>query len=135
MNTLPSNCQENRLALERVAQAREKDESLSSPQPLSHYRDVHAWVLLADPGAGKSDVFETLSQVEGGYCTSARDFVDLDLPADWIPPLFIDGLDEITAGGTTGATPLTQLRKKLQQLLSLIHISEPTRRTPISYAV
>lgn len=116
MNTLPSNCQENRLPLERVAQAREKDESLSSPQPLSHYRDVHAWVLLADPGAGKSDVFETLSQVEGGYCTSARDFVDLDLPADWIPPLFIDGLDEITAGGTTGATPLTQLRKKLQQL-------------------
>lgn len=106
----------DRVPLERVARARTGDDSLSSPQPLSHYRDVPAWVLLADPGAGKSDVFETLSQVEGGYCTSARDFVDLDLPANWSPPLFIDGLDEITAGNVTGYSPLGQIRKKLQQL-------------------
>lgn len=106
----------DRLPLERVAQALEKDKSLTDPQPLSHYRDVHAWVLLADPGAGKSDVFEALSQVEGGYCTSARDFVDLDLPATGCPTLFIDGLDEITAGNTSGSTPLSQIRSKLQRL-------------------
>ena len=115
MSTRPSPTQD-RLPLEREARAREEDERLSAPQPLSHYRDVPAWVLLADPGAGKSDVFFTLSLIEGGICVSARDFVELDLPTDWHEPLFIDGLDEITSGHAMGSTPLGQIRQKLQQL-------------------
>lgn len=115
MNTRPTSIQD-RLPLEREARAREADERLSVQQPLSHYRDVAAWVLLADPGAGKSDVFHTLSLIEGGTCVSARDFSDLDLRADWQEPLFIDGLDEITAGSTSGITPLRLIRQKLQQL-------------------
>lgn len=104
------------LPLERYAQARQKDGTLSSPELLSHYRDIPAWVLLADPGAGKTDAFNTLSAAEGGYYVSAHDFVDLDLPADWRAPLFIDALDEATAGSVTGATTLSQIRTKLQQL-------------------
>jgi len=106
----------DRLPLERSVRVRTKEDSLSSPEPLSHYRDVPAWVLLADPGAGKSDTFETLSQIEGGYCITARDFVELTLPDGWQAPLFIDGLDEFTAGNTTGTTALGQIRSKLQQL-------------------
>src|SRR5664279_5643611 len=37
--------------------------------------------------------------------------------------------------GPLATRPLPQLRKDAAQTLSLIHISEPTRRTPISYAV
>lgn len=115
MSTRPLSNQ-GRLPLEREARQREADERLSAPQPLSHYRDVPAWVLLADPGAGKSDAFTTLSLIEGGVCVSARDFVELDLPADWHEPLFIDGLDEITSGQAMGSTPLGQIRQKLHQL-------------------
>ncbi|MDD5334264.1 MAG: hypothetical protein PHS32_11020 [Rhodoferax sp.] len=116
MNTLAPHPQEERLPLERVARARENDDSLTAPRPLSHYRDVPAWVLLADPGAGKSDVFNTLSLVEGGTCVSAREFVGGGLPVDWQQPLFIDGLDEITAGSSQGASLFDQIRQKLRQL-------------------
>src|SRR5450830_1625578 len=104
------------LPLERSAMKRMQDDTLSNPEPLSHYRDVPAWVLMADPGAGKTDTFKTLSEAEGGYYTTARDFVELAVPSDQTGPIFIDGLDEMTAGNATGSTPLGQIRSKLQQL-------------------
>jgi hypothetical protein len=110
-----NNTQE-RLALERSATARKTDGSLSIAEPIGHYSDVHAWVMMADPGAGKTDVFETLSHAEGGTYVRARDFVDLELPPNWTAPLFIDGLDEMSAGNAAGSTALGQLRAKLQKL-------------------
>ncbi|MEO8120216.1 MAG: hypothetical protein ABI606_12985, partial [Rhodoferax sp.] len=115
MNTFQAQISDH-LPLERSAQARTANGSLSNPEPLNHYRDVPAWVLLADPGAGKTDAFNTLCEAEGGDYTTARDFVELALPAHQTGPIFIDGLDEMTAGGTAGATPLGQIRSKLQQL-------------------
>ena len=108
------NNSQDHLHLERKARARADDGLLSNPEPLTHYRDVQAWVLIADPGAGKTDAFETLSKAEGGYFTKARDFAELDLP--WTAPIFIDGLDEMTAGNATGSTALGQIRSKLQKL-------------------
>lgn len=107
---------QDRLPLVREACARDKDGQFSAPQPLSYYRDVQAWVLLADPGAGKSDVFASLSCSEGGTYVSARDFVEMDFPSGQQEPLFIDGLDEVTAGSASGVTPLGTIRQKLQQL-------------------
>jgi len=104
------------LPLVRSARQRQQDDTLSSPEPLSHYRDLPAWVLLADPGAGKTDTFKTLCAAEGGYYTTARDFVELHLAAAPSGPLFIDGLDEMTADNTAGQTVLGQIRAKLQQL-------------------
>lgn len=103
------------LALERSAKARSTEGSLSVSAPLYNYRDVYGWVLLADPGAGKTDSFEALSDAEDGHYVRARDFLELDLPANWTPPIFIDGLDEVTAGAS-GSTALGQIRTKLQQL-------------------
>ncbi len=112
-----TNISQDRLALERNARVRlDDDDSLLYPEPLGHYRHVHAWVLLADPGAGKTDAFKALSTVEGGYYTRARDFVELDLQPGWGSPIFIDGLDEITAGNAAGLTALGQIRTKLQKL-------------------
>jgi hypothetical protein len=104
------------LPLVRSARQRQQDDTLSSPEPLGHYRNLPAWVLLADPGAGKTDTFKTLCAAEGGYYTTARDFVELHLPVAPSGPLFIDGLDEMTAGHTAGQTVLGQIRAKLQQL-------------------
>lgn len=115
MNTHPNRLPEH-LPLERSARERMQDGTLSNPEPLSHYRDQPAWVLIADPGAGKTDVFRTLSEAEGGYCTSARDFLELSATEDQSPLIFIDGLDEMTAGNTPGSTVLGQIRTKLQQI-------------------
>ena len=92
------------------------DGSLSNPEPIGFYREVPAWVLMADPGAGKTDVFETLANTEGGHYTTARDFVDLEWSADKTGTLFIDGLDEVTAGSEPGTAVLGKIRSKLQQL-------------------
>jgi len=106
----------HRLPLQRCVQKRNLEDALEPAQPLSDFSKLFAWVLLANPGAGKTDIFQTLSQIECGHYVTARDFVDLALPAGWQEPLFIDGLDEITAGDNAGSTPLGTMRTKLQRL-------------------
>ncbi len=102
----------------RERQPAEKGGNWSAPTPLRAHASTHAWVLIADPGAGKTEAFKTLEQAEGGTCLSARDFIELDPPAKGYPgPLFIDGLDEYTAAqGNTGYTAIGLIRSKLQQL-------------------
>jgi len=106
---------DERIALVRNARVRRPDDRLSEPEPLIHFRDKQAWVLLADPGAGKTDALKTLSQTEGGYYITARDFLDLKIPTGQQSLIFIDGLDEISAG-PTGGSVLGQIRAKLQDL-------------------
>ncbi|MDP2219241.1 MAG: hypothetical protein Q8K34_03435, partial [Hydrogenophaga sp.] len=102
----------------RERQPAENDGNWSAPAPLHTHASTHAWVLIADPGAGKTEAFKALAQAEGGTCISARDFIELDPPAGgYRRPLFIDGLDEYTAGqGNTGHTAIGLIRSKLQQL-------------------
>ncbi len=85
------------LTIERSACARQPDGSLSPPQALSDYRACQAWVLLGDPGAGKTETFKALAAQEGGECLKVSDFLELSRPAGYRSPLFIDGLDEATA--------------------------------------
>ncbi len=81
-------------------------------------RGFAAYVLLGDPGSGKSKAFEREAAAWGAVPISAGDFLGLDHPelrdADF--PVFIDGLDETRAGSTNGMVPLDGIRKKLQQL-------------------
>ncbi len=104
----------DRLPIERRVRVRQADGVLSAPEPISHFSAVHAWVLIGNPGAGKTDAFKERSATEGGYYITARDFVDLEPPP--APLLFIDGLDEIAAGNALGFTALGQIRSKLQKL-------------------
>lgn len=103
-----------RLPIERRVRVRQADGVLSLPEPISHFSAVHAWVLIGNPGAGKTDAFKERSAAEGGYYITARDFVDLESPSAAL--LFIDGLDEIAAGSAMGLTALGQIRSKLQKL-------------------
>ncbi len=116
MNT-PTPLPEERLPLTRRVRVRTaQGERLAEPQSVDQFADVHAWVLLGDPGAGKSDVFFERSQAEGGTSITARDFVEIGPDEGWHEPLFIDALDEISSGTALGFTALGRIRSKLQAL-------------------
>ena len=91
-------------------------EELLASQPLSHYAELPAWVLLGPPGAGKTVEFKREAARCGGCYVTARNFITLTEP-DWgTRTLFIDALDEIRAGSPDGRTPLDRIRTKLDEL-------------------
>ena len=101
-----------------VRQPDTNDDRAGEPIPLSGTQALTAYVLLGDPGLGKSEAFEQEANAVGGHHISASDFLALDHPElkDSTLPVFIDGLDETRAGMVDGRVPLDNIRKKLQQL-------------------
>lgn len=95
-----------------------KDEEAERPISLASTRACPTYVLLDDPGAGKTRAFETEAAASGGRRTSAGDFLTLAYPElqGTELPVFIDGLDETRAGTLDGRVPLDRIRSKLQQL-------------------
>lgn len=88
-------------------------------RPLSEYRDLPAYVLIGDPGAGKTTAFERECAAlgDGGEMVTARDFLTFDRRPEWRgKTLFIDGLDEVRAGAQDGRTPFDAMRARLDEL-------------------
>ena len=90
-------------------------------QPLADFRSHDAYVLLGDPGAGKTTAFMDevkVLGVEACHLVSARDFLEIEDPPI-VPPgktLFIDGLDEVRAGERNPRTPFEALRRRLSEM-------------------
>ena len=90
-------------------------------KPLSAFRGVPAYVLLGDPGSGKTTEFERESEALGdaALMLSSRDFVtfDPDDHPEWRnKTLFVDGLDEMRAGAVDARSTLDEIRRRLDQL-------------------
>ena len=88
---------------------------------LREFRSSPAFVLLGDPGSGKSTEFdqECSELAEEAELVPAREFLtwDLDSHPEWREKtLFIDGLDEVRAGQADARTPFDQIRARLDQL-------------------
>ena len=67
-------------------------------RPLSAWAELGAFVLLAEPGGGKSCAIRFEADAAGGICVKAREFATLGPPKGWRgETLFIDGLDEMRA--------------------------------------
>lgn len=82
--------------------------------PLESYRDKLAYVLLGDPGAGKTESFKREAEESGGLYVRARDLAILK--SDATPQekvLFIDGLDEMPAADGDRRHPLDRIREHL----------------------
>ena len=105
--------------LDRFVRRLEPNGEWSNPTPLSTYRYAPAYVLLGDPGAGKSTAFEReQSATPRAEPVTARDFRTIygDALSPQTETLFIDGLDEARAGGGDPRGPFDQIRIRLKRL-------------------
>lgn len=85
--------------------------------PMEAFREYSAYVLLGEPGMGKSETFRQETAATGGQYIGIRDFVDLQPDPAWREKtLYIDGLDELRAGQADGRSTLGAVRARLDQL-------------------
>ena len=83
----------------------------------SSYASAAAYVLIAEPGAGKTTAFKTEAVTGGGFYVTVRNFLTFDDRPEWHGvTLFLDGLDESRAGTEDDRTPLNDIRRKLDRL-------------------
>ena len=88
---------------------------------LESHRSTLAYVLLGDPGAGKTTALKRECEAlgEAACYVTARDFLTFepDDRPDWRgKTLFIDGLDERRAGSSNKLAPFDRLRCRLAKL-------------------
>jgi hypothetical protein len=86
----------------RQIDPRPKDEVVT-PKRMSEYAGIANIILVGDPGAGKSHLFDELAQAAKTTVQSARSFLNTP-PGPAGATLFIDALDERRAGRTDQAT-------------------------------
>ena len=89
-------------------------------RPFDDFRSVPAYVLLGDPGAGKTTAFEAESKaMDDALYIPARKFRKLSVKSHSElhgKTLFIDGLDEVRVGKTDVHTPFDEIWSKLDEL-------------------
>ena len=106
--------------VERSVSQWRKNRWVSDGMTLSELRSAQAYVLLGEPGAGKSTAFKEEKKHDGNAVEiTARRFIRCnpdDRPEWRNGTLFIDGLDEVRAGGGDPREPLDSLVWRLEQL-------------------
>ena len=105
--------------LDRSVRRLESNGEWSVPAPLSTYRYAPAYVLLGDPGSGKTTAFEREQhETPGANLVTARDLrtrYGIRQPSG-VETLFVDGLDEARAGGGDPLGPFDEIRGELRGL-------------------
>lgn len=91
---------------------------------LADYLDEDCYVLLGEPGLGKSTAFVTQASREGGHYMRIADFIEEDELLAWEGQvLFLDGLDEVRNESNQGNV-LVRTRVKLKKAkVSKVRIS------------
>ncbi|SED78795.1 hypothetical protein SAMN02787142_3839 [Burkholderia sp. WP9] len=103
--------------IERTATLK-SSESGSHSRFLSDWQHLDAYVLLGEPGSGKTTAFKAEAKRMGdaAFYITARDFAVLELPAAAKgKTLFIDSLDERRTDSVSPFTALDEIRLSLQR--------------------
>ncbi len=97
---------------------RENGSSGSESKPLAAFRPARAYVLLGDPGAGKTTAFRAEAKLTNGEYVTVRRFLRSSCPASkWRDKtLFLDALDEARAGEGDPRRPLDKLLERLADI-------------------
>ena len=99
----------------RKATDREAVPAANPPADLQEFRSLSAWVLLGEPGAGKSAAFSMEAEATNGKNLRIDEFINADPEEDWHgKTLFLDGLDETRAGRGDGT--IQRIRRQLKCL-------------------
>ena len=101
--------------LVRTASLKERGKADES-RPLASWRSLDAYVLLGEPGSGKTTVFKQEAELMGSDALfmTAKDFLTLFQADQWHgQTLFIDALDERRSTMGSSSAPLELLRAKL----------------------
>ena len=100
-----------------VVDESERERVAGKSTALIDHAGAAAYVLIAEPGAGKTTAFRNEAAGEGAVYVTVRDFRTFDDDPEWHGvTLFLDGLDESRAGTEDGRTPLDEVRRKLDGL-------------------
>jgi len=84
---------------------------------LDELRSIPAWILLGEPGAGKTRSFEREAAACNGISLRVAEFIYDDVDDNWKnKTLFLDGLDEIRARANPDNGILLKIRSRLKQL-------------------
>lgn len=91
--------------------------SVENPiENLEGFRSDTAWILLGEPGAGKTTAFQMEAEAPGGQYLRIEKFIHLDIEPEWREKtLFLDGLDEVRAGSSDDSI-LLRIRQRLKSL-------------------
>lgn len=99
-----------------VVEDKDDDQKPNESKLLSEFRSIERYVLLGEPGAGKTTAFEHEANESGnkGAFVTARIFIEWSHNEHEGKTLFIDGLDEAVAI-SGNRTPLAEVRKQLRR--------------------
>lgn len=108
------------MLVERTVSRWREGKWVSKGEKLSDFQSASGYVLLGEPGSGKSTAFEHETRIDGnGVGVTARRFIrrSIDAHPEWgRRTLFIDGLDEVRAQGGDPREPLYELLCRLERL-------------------
>ena len=102
--------------------------SETSSTPLESFTSTPAYVLIGEPGAGKTTVLKSEAEKQGGVYVTVRRFLKYDKQQWRGKTLYLDGLDESRVGTVDGRTPLDRICTKLD------HLGSPTFRLSCRWA-
>ena len=105
------------MLVERTVSRWRNDRWESRGETLVDFRSTQGYVLLGEPGSGKTTSFEGEAESDpAAFCVPARHFVGRDLQWPQCKTFFIDSLDEVRAGGGDLREPLDALLSRIEQI-------------------